>query len=199
MSAPKIVLASGSRIRADILGGAGVSFEIIKPGVDEDEIKTAAAGEGIDLETLAGRLADAKCLAVAASCGDIIIGSDQIMAFDGQGFDKPASMADARERLVMLAGKTHTLINAITVAHEGNIVWRDIQTPKLTMRSLSAREIDAYLQAAGPDILSSVGAYQVEKLGARLFEKIEGDYFAVLGLSLYPLLGTLRKLGAIEF
>lgn len=194
-----IILASGSAIRADILRGAGVAFEAINPDVDEDAIKRQAADEDADLEKTAERLADAKCLAVAKDNPGLVIGSDQILEFQGRAYDKPKDIEGAQARLMEMQGKAHTLINAIAVARGGALIWRHVARPKLTMRALTAAEIDAYLEAAGEDILSSVGAYQIEKAGARLFEKTEGDYFAVLGLSLFPLLGLLRREGAIEF
>lgn len=194
-----IILASGSAIRADILRGAGVAFEAINPDVDEDAIKRQAADEDADLEKTAERLADAKCLAVAKDNPGLVIGSDQILEFQGRAYDKPKDIEGAQARLMEMQGKAHTLINAIAVARGGALIWRHVARPKLTMRALTAAEIDAYLEAAGEDILSSVGAYQIEKAGVRLFEKIEGDYFAVLGLSLFPLLGLLRREGAIEF
>ena len=165
---PRIILASGSAIRRQILTEAGVPFEVMKPDVDEDVIKQAAKTEGVDLEPLAMRLAEAKCMDIAA-------------------------------RLLETQGAAHTLINAIAVARDGQIIWRNLDRPTLVMRSLSAREIDAYLKTADPDILHSVGAYQIEQLGSRLFERIDGDHFAVLGLSLFPLLDLLRREGALAF
>ena len=196
---PSITLASGSFIRAQILRGAGIDFDVVKPGVDENEIKIAAAADGVDPEETAMRLASAKCEAVATERPGIVIGSDQILEFQGRLFDKPKTMEEARNRICEFQSASHTLINAIAVARDGQIVWRHIDRPRLFVRPLSNDEIDAYLDAAGPDILSSVGAYQVEKLGARLFEKIEGDYYAVLGLSLFPLLNFLRQESAIAF
>ena len=199
MTSSRIILASGSAIRADILRNAGVPFEVIKPDVDEDEIKQRCAEDRLDLETTAMALAEAKCLKVASSTPDIVIASDQILEFEDRPFDKPKSMGEARARLMEMAGKPHTLINAIAVARDGAIEWRHIDRPRLTMREIEEKELDAYLDASGAEILKSVGAYQVERLGARLFEKIEGDHYAVLGLSLYPLLGFLRREGAIAF
>jgi len=196
MNSP-IILASGSAIRARILEGAGVPFRVVKPDVDEGAIKRANAG--IDLEALAMRLAEAKALAADAPPAALVIGSDQILEFKGSAFDKPASMDEARSRLLEMAGAAHTLINAVAVAKGGEIVFRHLDRPKLFVRALVENELDDYLDAAGPDILASVGAYQVESFGARLFEKIEGDYFAVLGLSLFPLLAFLRREGAIGF
>jgi len=199
-----IILASGSAIRADILRNAGLSFEIMRPDVDEDIIKQRCFEEGLDLEATALALAEAKSLAVAVgetTVGedDLVIGSDQILEFEGRPFDKPKSMAEARARLLDMAGKPHTLINAVAVSRGRNLRWRHIDRPRLMMRSFTAGQIDAYLDAAGLDILNSVGAYQVEKLGARLFERIDGDHYAVLGLSLYPLLEFLRQEGALAF
>jgi len=193
-----LILASGSAIRAKILNAAGVPFEVIRPDVDEDAIKRTAAAEGLSIEETAGRLADAKALAVNAP-GRPILGSDQILALGDQAFDKPQSIGEARDRLRLLQGCDHRLVNAVTIAKEGNIVLRHLDTPTLHMRAMNDQEIDAYLEEAGEDILASVGAYQVEALGSRLFEKIEGDYFAVLGLSLYPVLDYLRREGLLAF
>lgn len=202
MSMKRIILASGSAIRADILRHAGVPFEIVKPDVDENEIKQKAKSDNLDLEALAMRLAEAKCLKVATRPDErdsIVIGSDQIMEFKHRAYDKPASLEEARSRLIAIQGSSHTLINAIAVAHQGEVVWRNIDRPTLHMRRMSEAEIDAYLQSSELDILKSVGAYQIEKLGSRLFERIDGDHFAVLGLSLFPLLQFLRDDGALAF
>lgn len=196
---PRIILASGSAIRREILGGANIPFEVMKPDVDEDIIKEEGRRENLDLESLAMRLAEAKCMDIAAKTDAIVIGSDQIMEFQGRAYDKPTDMKAAKARLMETRGAPHTLINAIAVARHGEIVWRNLDRPTLIMRALTELEIDTYLEAAGPDILHSVGAYQIEKLGSRLFERIEGDHFAVLGLSLYPLLDLLRREGAIAF
>ncbi len=199
----KIILASGSEIRAAILRGAGVDFEIRRPHVDEAAIKRAAAREGLSLNDTAMRLADAKCMAVAEPLagdpGALIIGSDQIMEFAGRPYDKPETMAEARARLLDMQGAAHTLINAVAMARGGRIIWRNLDRPRLELRAMRAAEIDAYLAAAGPEILTSVGAYQIEKLGGRLFSKVEGDHFAILGLSLFPLLDLLRQEGALDF
>lgn len=195
----KIILASGSAIRADILSGAGLVFDVARPDVDEDAIKAQSAAKGLTLEETAHALAEAKALAGRHDPHSLVIGSDQILEFKGQAYDKPKSMDEARRRLLDMAGAAHTLINAVAVARAGDIIWRNLDRPRLYMRALTGQEVDAYLETSSPDILKSVGAYQVEKLGARLFERIEGDHFAVLGLSLYPLLAFLRSEGAIAF
>ncbi|HOP20035.1 MAG TPA: nucleoside triphosphate pyrophosphatase [Amphiplicatus sp.] len=196
MSRPDLVLASGSAIRAAILKGAGLDFRVQKPAVDEDEIKREMAGE--DLEEIAMALAVRKALAVRAP-GALVIGSDQIMEFEGRAFDKPKSMEEARDRLLDMQGKAHTLINAVAVAKDGAVIYRRLDRPKLVMRAMTKMDIEAYLNAAGEGVLASVGAYQIESLGAHLFEQIEGDHFAVLGLSLYPLLGFLAGQGVRPF
>ncbi len=196
---PAVILASGSKIRASILNAHGVRFQVVKPGVDESVIKIQAQQDGAGLEDIALRLAEAKCMAVAAHHGGLVIGADQILEFDGKPYDKPTSMAEARTRLMEMQGRSHTLINGAVVARDGQVIWRHVERPRLVMRGMTAGEIDAYLSAAGDDILSSVGAYQVEALGARLFDRIEGDYFAVLGLAVFPLFALLREEGALAF
>ncbi|MEM8772299.1 MAG: shikimate dehydrogenase [Pseudomonadota bacterium] len=196
MTQRQLTLASGSAIRASILRNHDVNFQIIKPGVDEDIIKQECATEGVDLETTAMRLAEAKCLAVASRTSGYVVGSDQILEFQGRPFDKPRTLDEARERLIAMQGKTHSLINATALTCDGEIIWRHIARPTLTMSARSDVEIDAYLDAAPPDILASVGAYQVEtKLGLDLFERISGDWHAVQGLAVYPLLNELRQKG----
>lgn len=197
--ANSVILASGSAIRARILSSAGVNFTVVKPDVDEAAIKRGAAAKGLDLDKTALMLAEAKTMKVADRNDDLVIGSDQIMEFEGRAYDKPVDMAEAKARLLKLQGAEHRLINAVCIARDRKIIWRRVSRPRLTMRKTNAKEIDAYLEEAGPEILSSVGAYQIENLGARLFEKIEGDYFEVLGLALFPLLEVLRREGALEY
>lgn len=196
MPEPRLVLASGSAIRAAILKNAGVAFRAEKPAVDEEALKRRLGGE--DLEKLAMALAEAKALAVNAP-GDFVLGSDQILEFEGRAFDKAKSIDEARQRLIALEGRAHTLINAAAIAKDGVIVYRNLVRPKLLMRTMTGAEIEAYLEQAGDEVLASVGCYQVEGLGAGLFEQIEGDYFAVLGLALLPLIGFLRGHGLGPF
>lgn len=196
MTAPPLILASASAIRAEILKNAGVEFAAARPGVDEAAIKRRMAGAG--LADIAEALAEAKALAITAP-GALVIGADQILECGGRAFDKPETREEAARRLAALQGRAHTLVNAVVVARDGAIVFRRRERPRLVMRALSEAEIAAYLDRAGPAVLASVGAYQVEGLGAQLFERIEGDHFAVLGLSLLPLLGFLREAGVRAF
>jgi septum formation protein len=195
----RIVLASGSAIRRQILSNAGLDFTVVKTGVDEAAIKQRSERAGKSLEDIAMLLAEAKALAAKVAVDDYVIGADQILEFEGRGFDKPATMSEAADRLRALSGRKHTLINAVCIARGGEIIFRRCERPSLHLRQLSSSEIRDYLDAAGEDVLSSVGAYQVERLGARLFTQIDGDYFAVLGLSLYPLLGFLRSEGVLDY
>ncbi len=199
MNKPVVILASGSQIRARLLAAAGVPFEVCSPGVDEEAIKRNGLGAGRDVESIALELALAKARAIDASPNALVIASDQILEFRGEPFDKPPTMTAARERLLRLQGAAHTLVNAAVVLRAGDVVYTNLARPVLRMRSLSAREVDLYLAEAGQQVLSSVGAYQVEALGQRLFESIEGDYTAVLGLCMPPLLAFLRRAGVIEY
>ncbi len=192
MSGRRLILASGSAIRAKILKDAGVSFSVRRPGVDEGALKRRL--EGRPPAAIAQALADAKALAVSDP-GTFILGSDQVLEFRGRIHDKPASREEALERLALLQGASHSLINAVAIVRDGDVVFRHVEQPRLHMRPMSRGEIDRYLARAGPEVLSSVGAYQVEGLGAHLFERIEGDYFSVLGLSLFPVLAFLRAQG----
>lgn len=197
MSIP-IILASQSAIRAALLKNAGVAFRAVRPAADEERLKDRARAEGLGPEETALFLAREKALSIAAP-GALVIGADQILEFEGRAFDKPRTMAEAAARLLQMQGAAHTLINALVVARDGEIRFENLSRPVLRMRAMGTRDIEAYLERAGEGALASVGAYQVEGAGAQLFEGIDGDYFAVLGLALFPLLAALRREGAKGF
>ena len=194
----RVVLASQSASRKAILTGAGIAFEAASPGVDEDALKVGLLARGATPREIAGALAEAKALALPRAPHELVIGSDQTLEFEGRLYDKAASLEEARERLVMLRGKTHRLEGAVVVARGGEPIWRDAATSTLVMRDFSDAFLDAYLSDEGPASLSSVGCYRLEGPGAQLFSRIEGDYFAILGLPLLNLLDLLRREGAIR-
>lgn len=197
MSAPDIILASGSASRRALLAAAGVEAEAVKPFVDEDAAKAAMRGEGISVRDQAMHLAELKAIKVSSSRPGLVIGGDQMLALGDRAFDKPADIAGAADHLRALSGQAHTLETALVIAENGQPVWRHLARPRLTMRPLSEPFIEQYLQTTGDDLLSTVGAYQLEGLGAQLFTSIEGDYFSILGLPLLPLLDYLRTRGAL--
>jgi septum formation protein len=192
-----ITLASRSAIRAAILKGAGVSFETRAPGVDEQSVKRDLMGRGGTPRSVAEALARMKALAVSKNRPGLVIGADQTLDLDGALFDKAASLDEARERLILLKGRTHALHAAVAVARDGVSIWRCVETARLTMRDFSNSFLDEYLDRAGDQALGSVGGYQLEGEGVQLFDGIDGDYFSILGLPLIGLLGVLRREGAL--
>ena len=194
----RIVLASRSAPRAAILAGAGVAFEVVGSSVDEAALKARLLGEGLGPREIADHLAEAKASQVSAHEPDaIVFGADQTLDLDGVLFDKAADLAQARERLTILRGRTHRLHCAVAAAKGGTVVWRVSESPTLTMRDFSDVFLDGYLELGARALLGSVGCYLLEGEGAQLFERIEGDYFAVLGLPLLPVLDFLRREGAL--
>lgn len=194
----EILLASGSEVRRQMLAAAGIRAGLRGHGVDERAVEAPLRTGGAGDRAIASALAEAKALAVSRTEPDaVVIGADQTLELDGRAFTKPADRGAARRQLHALSGRTHRLHSAFAVAWQGRVAARRTSSPRLTMRDLSPAEIDWYLDAAGDAVLGSVGAYQVEGLGIRLFERIEGDYFAVLGLPLLPLIAVLRRLGAV--
>jgi septum formation protein len=189
------ILASGSAIRRKVLEAAGLSFSVVRPPADEDAVKAELRGKGLAPRAQAQALAEAKALSVSRDHGGLVLGADQMLALGDEVFDKPADRAAAQANLQKLRGKTHMLICAAVVTQGDEVLWRHVDTPALTMRAFSDAFLDSYLDAAGKDVLSSVGAYQLEGLGAQLFDRVEGDYFAVLGLPLLPLMAFLRTQG----
>jgi len=192
-----IVLASTSVTRAAILTGAGIPFQAASPGIDEGAVKREMVAGGASPGEVASALADTKAIAVSRNVAGLVIGADQTLDLDGALFDKADDLDEARDRLRLLRGRTHSLQTAVTVARDGESIWRRIEAPRLTMRSFSDDFLDSYLVRRGHSILSSVGCYQLEGEGAQLFAAVEGDYFAILGLPLWSLLETLRTHGAL--
>lgn len=197
MTSPAIILASGSAIRKDILTQAGIDFTVVTKPVDEAAIKAAMLSEGAPIRDIADALAEAKAVRVSSQTTGLVIGADQIMEMDGQLFDKPKDMIEARARLLSMRGKSHHLIGGVVIAENGRAVWRHSAKTTLHVREFSDAFLDAYLDAEGPSVCQAVGAYKFEGRGAQLFSHVDGDFFSVLGLSLLPVLDYLRTRGAV--
>lgn len=193
-----VVLASKSPSRQAILRAAGVPFEVAASGVDEDAVKARLLGAGQGPREIADHLAEAKAVAVSkAMPGAIVVGADQTLDLGGELYDKVETMSEGRARLRTLRSRSHLLHSAVVVAQHGMPIWRYLESPRLVMRAASDAFIDAYLTRHGEALLGSVGVYQLENDGAQLFDEIDGDYFAILGLPLLPLLALLRDKGAL--
>jgi len=192
-----IVLASRSPTRSALLAGAGIAFDAVSPGVDEEAVKAGLLAEGASPRDVADALAELKALRVSGARPGFIIGADQTLEFEGGLYDKVETLDAARERLRLLRGRTHKLHAAVVVATDGAAIWRDLVTVSLTMRNFSDAFLEDYLASEGPNALGSVGCYRLEGPGAQLFSRIDGDYFAILGLPMLGLLDLLRRHGAL--
>jgi septum formation protein len=193
-----IILASGSATRRAMLERAGVEFVVDTSPVDEAAIKAAMRDETGNPARVAEVLAELKATRVSARHpGAIVIGADQMLDCEGAWFDKPDSVESARDQLAALRAKTHRLTSAVVAVRDGKRLWHHTDQAKLTMRRFSDAFLDAYMQQAGEAVLSSVGAYQLEGLGAQLFMLVEGDHFTILGLPLLALLDFLRENGEL--
>ncbi len=197
MIAPKIILASGSASRRSVLINAGVEAVAIKPNVDEEAARAGMRPEGMKPSDQAMQLAELKALKVSSQNEGLVIGGDQMLSLDSLTFDKPADITEARDHLRQLSGQTHRLETALVIAEDGRIVWRYLARPALTMRQLSGEFIDDYLGRIGDEAMETVGSYKLESTGIQLFEKIDGDFFSILGLPLLPLLDYLRSRSAV--
>ncbi|WP_287991336.1 nucleoside triphosphate pyrophosphatase [Acidiphilium sp.] len=194
----RVILASTSVTRQSMLKAAGVLADTESSGVDEAPIKHAGTLAGQSAAVVAARLAREKALAVSARHPDaVVIGADQMLDCEGTWFDKPADREEAAQTLHRLSGRMHRLETSIACVRDGEVTWFHGEAPRLTMRPLSDAFITAYLAAEGEAALHSVGAYRLEGPGIQLFERIEGDFFTILGLPLLPLLGYLRQIGAL--
>jgi septum formation protein len=191
----RVILASGSSARREMLAAAGVKFSVMPADVDEPAMKSSSpAAPG----ALALDLAVAKARRIAALApGALVIGADQILVCEGERFDKPESLGAAAVHLRTLRGKTHQLVTASCVVRDTQTLWSHVETPVMTVRDFSEAFLADYLAAEGDAVRACVGAYRLEGLGMQLFARIEGDYFTILGLPLLALLGFLRECGAV--
>jgi len=196
---PKLILASSSPFRRMLMKNAGLSFEAHAASIDERAVEAPLEKTGATPDAVALVLAKAKAEDVSRRFpNSLVIGSDQTMSLGDRVFHKPKDMADAANHLQALSGLTHRLNSAVAIIRDGVILWEHLSHADLTMRPLTADFIVRHLARVGERALASVGAYQLEGEGIQLFEKIEGDYFTILGLPMLPLLQKLRELGAID-
>lgn len=195
----RFVLASASPTRREILRAAHVSFETATADVDEERIKNELLGKGAAADAIALALAEEKALEVSArETNSLVLGADQVLVCDGALFSKAESLTEAKESLKQFRGRTHELISAMVLVHNGAIEWRHAEIAELWVRDFSDSFLEEYVAQEGKDILGSVGCYRIEGRGAQLFEKIIGDQFTIMGLPLFPLLGALRTRGIVS-
>ncbi len=194
-----LVLASSSASRAAILKSAGLAFTAIPARIDETAMIESLMAEGAKPRDIADALAEAKTLKVAAKipAPALVIGADQLLVCEGRIFEKPRDRVEAQSHLAFLQGKTHELVGGVCGAVGSAIVWRHVSVARLTLRKMDAAAIADYLDAAGDDVLNSVGCYHLEGLGVHLMNRIDGDYYAILGLPILPVLEFLRAQGAL--
>ena len=199
MTAPseRLILASRSAARRAMLADAGVPCSVQVADVDEDAVKNAH--DPADAAGLAVELARVKALAVSRHDADAwVLGADQTLAFDDGLVSKAPSLDAARTRLTAMRGRAHHLHSGAALARNGQIVWSGVDTATMRVRDFSDAFLDAYLAAEGESLLACVGSYRLEGMGSQLFERVEGDYFTVLGLPLWPVLAELRRAGVLK-
>ncbi len=195
---PQIILASGSAIRADLLRRAGMAFRVQPGRIDEDAVRQSHLAAGGNARDLADLLAELKALKISGNNpGALVIGADQVLDCDGRIFTKAETREEAADHLHALSGRTHRLLSAAVVCRDGVPIWRQVGAVKLTMHDLSAPFIDAYLGRNWASVRDAVGCYKIEEEGVRLFARIEGDFFHILGLPLIELLTWLHIRGDI--
>ena len=195
----KLFLASGSGIRRQMLENAGVSFEVSLPRVDEDAVRQSLLAEGASARDIADALAELKARKVSTRMpGALVLGCDQVLSFDGQIMAKPTSREQAEQQLRQLRGAGHQLLSAAVICEDGQPIWRFVGTVRLQMRDFSDSYLTTYLDRNWPDISNSVGGYKLESEGVRLFNRVDGDYFTVLGMPLLELLSYLTLRGDLQ-
>lgn len=195
----QIILASGSEIRKTLLANAGVPVTALPARIDEAAIKAALLAEDATPRDIADALAEFKARKISEKHWDaVVIGCDQVLEFQGRVLSKPASRDEAADQLRALRGKQHKLLSAVVIYAGGEPLWRYVGQVRLLMRDISDAFLEGYLERNWPGIDDSVGGYKLEEEGARLFSRVEGDYFTVLGLPLLEVIGFLTQREEIE-
>jgi septum formation protein len=198
VTAVGLVLASASRTRQQLLGAAGVAFDVDPASIDEAGVRESLRSAGASSAAAAETLAELKATRVSQRQPDrLVLGADQILELGGAWLDKPTDRAEARAQLMALRGRSHELVCCQCVVRNGARLWHHHDRARLTMRAFSESFLEAYLSAAGADLVEAVGAYRLEGRGVQLFDRIEGEFFTILGLPLLPLLGFLREHGVV--
>lgn len=194
-----LVLASSSPFRRQLMENAGLNFSAMAADIDERAIEGPLEASGASPDEVALHLARAKALDVSRRCpGALVIGSDQTMSLGSRVYHKPKDMAAAKDHLLSLSGRTHRLNSAIAFARNEHIIWEHVAHADMSVRPLTEAFVERRLARVGEKALKSVGAYQLEGEGVQLFEKIDGDYFTIIGLPLLAMLAELRRLGEID-
>lgn len=197
--ATRLILASNSASRKALMAGARLDFTSEAADIGERQIEAELAAKDATPPEIAVALARAKAIEVSRRMPDAhVIGSDQVLSLGGRLLHKPANMAEAGDHIRAMSGTTHHLNCAVAIAHKGEAIWSDVSIARMTMRPISDDFLEKYLAMAGDGILGSVGAYHFEGPGIQLFEKIDGDYFTILGLPMLTLLAGLRQLDLID-
>lgn len=194
----RLVLASKSRARAAMLSAAGIAVELLPADIDERAFDARWVSDGLGPAEVAAKLAEAKAEVISLKVRDaVVIGADQTLALGERRFSKPKDAAQARAHLMAFRGRTHYLHSGVAIARAGIIEFSHVSSAAMTVRAFSDRFIDDYIAAMGQNITSSVGCYHFEGLGLQLFDRIEGDYFTILGMPMLPLLAHLRDIGIV--
>jgi len=197
--AARLILASNSASRKALMSGAKLDFATQAAEIDERALEMEEAAQGAGPPEIATALARAKAIDVSRRNPDAhVIGSDQVLSLGAELLHKPRDMADAANHIRAMSGRTHHLNCGVAIAHRGEAIWADVSIARMTMRPISEAFLQKYLAMAGEGILGSVGAYHFEGPGIQLFDRIEGDYFTILGLPMLTLLAGLRKLDLVD-
>ena len=190
----KLILASKSGVRKQILDNYNIDCEVVVSNVDEDEVKSSLLAEGADPALISKNLAEIKSIKVSnRNPNQLVLGADSVISLNNEIVNKPRSRDEALEILKKLNNSKHYLISSVCISKNGSMIWNYTDSSELKMKNLSNDQLENYLKKISTETLLAYGVYQVEANGLELFEYVKGDHNSIMGLPIKHIINYINQ------